>query len=88
VNDSCSTFCSPGIERQLGFSVLPLSWLILAHSVDGKQKCVNIYDVRLEDDKPACGMNWPPEIHNVTRYLDVSLLLLCSELSLMYSAAP
>lgn len=33
--------------------------------------CINIYDVRLDDENPACGMNWPPEIHDVTEYLGV-----------------
>ncbi|KAF8728319.1 hypothetical protein AX14_006791 [Amanita brunnescens Koide BX004] len=37
--------------------------------VNGKDMCINIYDVRLEDTKPDCGMNWPPDIKNVTSYL-------------------
>jgi len=48
--------------------------------------CVNIYDVRLDDVSPACGMNWPPEIHNITNYLGVcrfsvsqKLLTFCNE---------
>ncbi|KAI6034620.1 Alpha/Beta hydrolase protein [Pisolithus microcarpus] len=40
------------------------------HTVDGVAKCTNVYDVRLEDDEPYCGMQWPPEIANVTTYLD------------------
>jgi len=32
--------------------------------------CLNIYDVRFEDLRPACGLNWPPDIHNITIYLD------------------
>ncbi|KDQ64208.1 hypothetical protein JAAARDRAFT_166238 [Jaapia argillacea MUCL 33604] len=39
------------------------------HEVDGKWKCTNVYDVRLEDDKPSCGMNWPPDLPDVTTYL-------------------
>lgn len=35
----------------------------------GKDMCLNIYDVRLDDESPACGMNWPPEMHAVTDYL-------------------
>lgn len=35
--------------------------------------CVNIYDVRLEDTVPACGMNWPPEISHITTLLGVRL---------------
>ncbi|EGO27752.1 carboxypeptidase KEX1 [Serpula lacrymans var. lacrymans S7.9] len=37
--------------------------------VDGKLTCTNVYDVRLQDTFPACGMNWPPELKNVTSYL-------------------
>ncbi|KAL4076362.1 alpha beta-hydrolase [Scleroderma citrinum] len=39
------------------------------HNVDGVEKCTNIYDVRLEDDEPYCGMQWPAELKNVTTYL-------------------
>ncbi|KAI0254801.1 carboxypeptidase KEX1 [Lactifluus subvellereus] len=31
--------------------------------------CLNIYDVRLKDEIPACGMNWPIDLKNVTSYL-------------------
>ncbi|KAG1752379.1 alpha beta-hydrolase [Suillus paluster] len=37
--------------------------------VDGQEKCVNIYDVRLEDDEPFCGMQWPPDLKNISSYL-------------------
>ncbi|KIJ69816.1 hypothetical protein HYDPIDRAFT_104447 [Hydnomerulius pinastri MD-312] len=37
--------------------------------VDGVEKCVNIYDVRLEDDNPYCGMQWPPDLKNISSYL-------------------
>ncbi|KAF4636237.1 hypothetical protein G7Y89_g1839 [Cudoniella acicularis] len=36
---------------------------------DGKTHCVNMYDVRLTDTYPSCGMNWPPDLENVTPYL-------------------
>ncbi len=32
-------------------------------------RCVNMYDVRLDDTYPSCGMNWPPDLENVTPYL-------------------
>lgn len=31
--------------------------------------CVNVYDIRLRDTYPACGMNWPPDLPSVTTYL-------------------
>jgi len=40
---------------------------------------MNIYDVRLDDDRPACGMNWPPPLKNITRYLDVRFIFFLIE---------
>ena len=41
-------------------------------SLNGKQICMNVYDVRLTDDWPACGMNWPPDLPDLYAYLRVS----------------
>ncbi|KAL8831963.1 MAG: hypothetical protein Q9191_000562 [Dirinaria sp. TL-2023a] len=32
-------------------------------------RCHNMYDVRLDDTYPSCGMNWPPDLKQVTPYL-------------------
>ncbi|KAJ2854860.1 Cell death protease [Coemansia erecta] len=32
--------------------------------------CYNMYDLRLTDTQPACGMNWPPEVSLFTNYLN------------------
>ncbi|KAL9117097.1 MAG: hypothetical protein Q9187_006368 [Circinaria calcarea] len=32
-------------------------------------RCVNMYDIRLDDTYPSCGMNWPPDLVNITPYL-------------------
>ncbi|KAM5441795.1 Cell death protease [Microsporum ferrugineum] len=32
-------------------------------------KCLNMYDIRLDDTSDSCGMNWPPDISSVTTYL-------------------
>lgn len=37
--------------------------------------CVNNYDVRLTDTHPACGMNWPPDLTDITPYLQVRNLI-------------
>ena len=34
-----------------------------------KNQCFNMYDVRLRDTYPSCGMNWPPDLKTVTPYL-------------------
>ena len=31
--------------------------------------CTNMYDVRLTDSFPSCGMNWPPDLKDITPYL-------------------
>ncbi|KAE9963480.1 Cell death protease [Venturia inaequalis] len=36
---------------------------------NGKKMCLNMYDVRLTDEYPSCGMNWPPDLVSVTPYL-------------------
>ncbi|EPS98740.1 hypothetical protein FOMPIDRAFT_1037314 [Fomitopsis schrenkii] len=36
---------------------------------NGKDMCLNIYDVRLYDEEPACGMNWPPDLQHMYTYL-------------------
>ena len=35
----------------------------------GQKDCYNMYDIRLRDIYPSCGMNWPPDLENVTPYL-------------------
>lgn len=32
-------------------------------------RCVNVYDVRLDDTSPSCGRNWPPDLVYVRGYL-------------------
>ena len=32
-------------------------------------RCTNMYDVRLDDTYPSCGMNWPPDLKHITPYL-------------------
>jgi carboxypeptidase D len=39
--------------------------------VDGTEMCMNVYDIRLMDTAPACGMNWPPDLKQVTPWLRV-----------------
>ncbi|CAO3563299.1 unnamed protein product [Mortierella alpina] len=46
--------------------------LVMQHSVQAGQKnprCINQYDVRLTDDFPACGLNWPYELPQMATYL-------------------
>ncbi|KAK6499563.1 Cell death protease [Arthrobotrys musiformis] len=47
--------------------------LILRLSIDdekdGRKQCYNMYDVRLKETYPSCGMAWPPDLKWVTPYL-------------------
>ncbi|KAL5120172.1 Cell death protease [Pleosporales sp. CAS-2024a] len=38
------------------------------HNADRMHQCTNMYDIRLRDDS-SCGMNWPPDLTEVTPYL-------------------
>jgi hypothetical protein len=49
--------------------------------VNGLNMCVNNYDVRLTDTHPACGMNWPPDLSDITPYLQVRTVLPPSSLT-------
>lgn len=33
------------------------------------KQCINMYDIRLTDSYPDCGMNWPPDLKQLTPYL-------------------
>ncbi|OMH85193.1 Pheromone-processing carboxypeptidase kex1 [Zancudomyces culisetae] len=35
----------------------------------GEKKCYNVYDVRLISQKPECGMDWPPAINRMYKYV-------------------
>ncbi|KAM5352462.1 hypothetical protein ACJ41O_005185 [Fusarium nematophilum] len=43
--------------------------LKLTKNGGGNDACVNMYDVRLRDSYPSCGMNWPPDLEHMTPYL-------------------
>ncbi len=43
--------------------------LVTSKTGGGDQSCINMYDVRLKDSYPSCGMNWPPDLVSVTPYL-------------------
>lgn len=35
---------------------------------DEKDKCLNVYDYRLTENAPSCGMDWPYELPNVNKF--------------------
>ncbi|KAF7332638.1 Carboxypeptidase [Mycena kentingensis (nom. inval.)] len=60
----------PIVSRRCEGMLLDIAKVREKTTADGKQTCINIYDIRLDDTMPACGMNWPPDIHPITTYLD------------------
>lgn len=38
------------------------------NAVPPEQQCLNIYDYRLRDTYPSCGMNWPQDLPNVSKF--------------------
>ncbi|KAE8393919.1 pheromone-processing carboxypeptidase kex1 [Aspergillus alliaceus] len=42
---------------------------LLSKTLDSDQKCYNMYDIRLRDTAPSCGMNWPLDLKDVKPYL-------------------
>lgn len=56
----------------LYFVTYDTNHLFCYHRENGKDMCLNIYDVRLYDVEPACGMNWPPDLSHMYTYLRVS----------------
>ncbi|PVV03136.1 hypothetical protein BB560_002397 [Smittium megazygosporum] len=43
----------------------------LADDKFGANSCINVYDLRLIEDKPSCGMSWPPGLDQMTKYMSL-----------------
>lgn len=41
-------------------------------TVNSQKMCLNMYDVRLVDTYPACGLTWPPDLADISPYLSRS----------------
>ncbi|KAF7595744.1 Cell death protease [Aspergillus hancockii] len=42
---------------------------LLSKTLDSDNQCYNMYDIRLRDTSPSCGMNWPLDLKDVKPYL-------------------
>ncbi|KAJ3183779.1 Cell death protease [Geranomyces variabilis] len=47
---------------------------IQSESKEGGKLCINMYDIRLRDEKPnqGCGMGWPPGLDDTKNYLQLA----------------
>lgn len=71
LNDACqSKLEAPGAHNRLS---IPACDLVMSQfldlTIDSNNQCYNVYDVRLKDDHPSCGMQWPPDLTNIEPYL-------------------
>lgn len=58
-----------GLDRvDLGVCEEILTNILAETRLDGGQ-CINMYDIRLQDSYPSCGMHWPPDLTSITPYL-------------------
>ena len=67
--DCIAIITAPGGADRIS---IPICEKILTEALRMSQqngKCYNMYDVRLKDEYPSCGMAWPPDLENVTPYL-------------------
>ncbi|KAK5663022.1 hypothetical protein OQA88_6437 [Cercophora sp. LCS_1] len=61
VNEVDHSSCEAVLQDMLQLTAKP--------GKNGQLECYNMYDVRLKDSYPSCGMNWPPDLTSVTPYL-------------------
>lgn len=45
------------------------------NKVDDDQQCLNMYDYRLRDSYPSCGMNWPGDLPNISKFFSTEGVL-------------
>lgn len=59
----------PGAENSISINSCENVLSSILSVTKNDQGCVNMYDIRLRDSYPSCGMNWPPDLKTVTPYL-------------------
>ncbi|KAJ5549768.1 hypothetical protein N7535_002290 [Penicillium sp. DV-2018c] len=59
----------PGAKDKLGLHECEFVLQQFLDLTTEKHQCYNMYDVRLKDEAPSCGMNWPPDLKNIEPYL-------------------
>jgi carboxypeptidase D len=74
-DDLCEEVMQAVVNEPGGAEYVPMQSHSLTHAnrlcSEKAGRCLNIYDVRLKDEVPACGMNWPLDLKNITSYLQV-----------------
>ncbi|KAJ5761904.1 uncharacterized protein N7511_005286 [Penicillium nucicola] len=70
LNSVClSKLETPGAKNKLDVESCETVMRELLSLTTQDGQCYNMYDVRLRDEYPSCGMNWPPDLEYMTPYL-------------------
>lgn len=68
--DRCQKELNDGGDKKVDIGVCENIMLGMMRDLrDSEGQCFNVYDVRLKDNYPSCGMSWPPDLTQVTPYL-------------------
>ena len=69
-HDRCrGSLDAPGGNEKIDIPVCETILQSILRMSEKDGRCPNMYDVRLDDSYPSCGMNWPPDLTSVTPYL-------------------
>jgi carboxypeptidase D len=70
LNEVClSKLETPGAKNKVDVDSCELVLRQFLQLTTEDQKCYNMYDIRLKDTYPSCGMSWPPDLENIEPYL-------------------
>lgn len=67
--DQCRAALADGGKDLVDVNMCEMIMHVLNRDLLDRGHCPNVYDVRLSDTYPACGMNWPPDLTQMTPYL-------------------
>ena len=68
--DTCTKLLNePGGDDKVNVDGCESVLQMILKNTQKDEKCYNMYDLRLRDSFPSCGMNWPPDLETVTPYL-------------------
>lgn len=59
----------PGGKDKIDLPVCEAILQSILRMAEKDGNCPNMYDLRLQDKYPSCGLNWPPDLTSVTPYL-------------------
>ncbi|RMZ89291.1 hypothetical protein DV736_g3473, partial [Chaetothyriales sp. CBS 134916] len=67
--DCISELNKPAADEKVDIYVCEKILTEVLRVTQKKGKCINMYDIRLTDNYPSCGMSWPPDLADVQPYL-------------------